>query len=167
MELRKSKQEDIKNIMKIIEEAQEYFREMKIDQWQNGYPNEETIKDDIRNNYSYVLTDNNKIVATTALSFDGESTYDEIYEGKWLTNNKYAVVHRIAVANELKGRNIASEVLKRIEQICLGKGEHSIKIDTHEDNLSMQKLLEKNNYKYCGVIYLEGRVKRIAFEKVI
>ena len=39
-------------------------------------------------------------------------------------------------------------------------------MDTHEDNISMQRLLEKNNFKYCGIIYLEDGNKRIAFEKL-
>ncbi|ASW43252.1 GNAT family N-acetyltransferase [Clostridium isatidis] len=167
MKLRKSKEKDIKDIMEIIKEAQAYLKEMKIDQWQNGYPNEEVIRKDILNGYSYVLTDKDKVIATVALSFDGEPTYNEIYEGSWLTDNEYAVIHRIAVTKEMKGKNIASIILKRIEEICKERFIKSIKIDTHEDNLSMQRLLKKNNFKYCGVIYLEGKVKRIAFEKEI
>lgn len=43
MELRKSSRSDIESIMKIIHQAQNYFKENGIDQWQNNYPNEETI----------------------------------------------------------------------------------------------------------------------------
>ncbi len=167
MEFRKSIKEDVKYIMEIISDAQAYFKNNNIDQWQNGYPNEDAIRKDILNGYSYVLTDNDKVIATVALSFDGEATYNEIYEGSWLTDNEYAVIHRIAVTEEMKGKNIASIILKRIEEICKERAIKSIKIDTHEDNLSMQRLLKKNNFKYCGVIYLEGKVKRIAFEKEI
>ena len=39
--------------MKIIREAQLYFKEQGIDQWQNNYPNEDVIKNDIKNNNSY------------------------------------------------------------------------------------------------------------------
>ncbi|WP_455539180.1 hypothetical protein [Terrisporobacter sp.] len=42
---------------------------------------------------------------------------------------------------------------------------HSIKIDTHEKNISMQNLLKKNNFEYCGIVYLEDGGKRVAFEK--
>ena len=52
-----------------------------------------------------------------------------------------------------------------ISEITSIKGIKNIKIDTHEDNLIMQKLLEKNSFKYCGVIYLLDGSKRIAFEK--
>lgn len=173
MEFRKSVETDINNIMKIIKQAQVYFKEQGIDQWQNGYPNVETISNDIADKNSYVLLKDNKIVATAAVSFDGESTYDSIYEGGWITNNEYAVIHRIAVDNTYKGSGLSSEIIKHVEQLCLNKGVHSIKVDTHEENISMQKLLKKNKFKYCGIIYLEDRSKiedrgkRIAFEKTL
>jgi len=167
MEFRKSVETDINNIMKIIRQAQAYFKEQGIDQWQNGYPNSETISNDIEDKNSYVLLKDNKIVATAAVSFDGESTYDSIYEGEWITNNEYAVIHRIAVDNTYKGLGLSSEIIKNVEQLCLTKGVHSIKIDTHEENISMQNLLKKNKFKYCGIIYLEDRGKRIAFEKTL
>ncbi|NFR90872.1 GNAT family N-acetyltransferase [Clostridium botulinum] len=167
MEFKKSTEEDISNIMRIINEAQIYFREQKINQWQNDYPNIDTIKEDIKNDYSYVFLMDKQIVATLALSFDGEKTYDIIYDGKWISNNKYAVIHRMAVNNSHKGNGIASKIFKNTEMICLEKGVHSIKIDTHVENKAMQNLLKKNNFHYCGIIYLEDNSKRIAFEKIV
>lgn len=167
MELRKSRKDDLKYIIEIINEAKEFLKESKIDQWQQGYPNEEVILKDIENQHSYVLEDDNKIIGTVALSFDGEETYDLIYDGKWISNNEYAVIHRIAASKKCNIKGIGTEIIKNIEKICIDKGIENIKIDTHEKNLVMQKLLEKNNFKYCGVIYLEDKAKRIAFEKVI
>lgn len=167
MEFRQSDEADIGAIMDIIGQAQNYFKALGIDQWQNNYPNAETIRNDIDHKNSYVLQKGNKIVATVAVSFDGEKTYDSIYEGKWITNSEYAVIHRIAVGNSYKGMGLSSEIIKDIEQICLSKGVYSLKVDTHEANRSMQRLLEKNYFQYCGIIYLQDGSKRIAFEKVL
>ena len=167
MNFRKSNQGDVVGIINIISKAQMYFKNNNIDQWQNGYPNEKTIINDINNDRSYVLIDNEEVVATTVVMFEEEKTYNEIYEGNWLTNSKYATIHRIAVDDKLKGNNIASRILKEAEKICIKNNIYSIKIDTHEDNKSMQRLLQKNNYKYCGIIYLIDGNKRIAFEKVL
>ena len=106
MEFRKSTKLDINDIMKIIKQAQNYFKENKIDQWQNNYPNYDTIENDIDGEESYVLVKDGKIVATAALSFNGEGTYNNIYNGKWLSNNKYAVVHRVAVDENYKGQGL-------------------------------------------------------------
>jgi RimJ/RimL family protein N-acetyltransferase len=118
------------------------------------------------NGHSYVLLKDDNIVATVAVSFDGESTYNNIYDGKWLTNDKYAVIHRIAVDNTYKGLGLSSEIIKRIEELCVINNVHSIKVDTHRENLSMQRLLKKNNFEYCGIIYLLDGNERIAFEKI-
>lgn len=166
MRLRKSINEDVNNIMQIIDEAKEALKEQGIDQWQDGYPNADVIRNDILNNYSYVFIKNNEIVATLAVSFDGEKTYDKIYDGNWITNGEFAVIHRIAISNKHKGIGIASEIIKMVEDICLDKYVHSIKVDTHEFNIPMQKLLNKNDFKYCGVIYLEDKSKRVDFEKI-
>lgn len=165
MEFRKAVKTDVNNIMNIIRQAQDYFKELWINQWQNNYPNAEIISNDIDNKNSYVLLKDNNIVATAAVSFDGEKTYDSIYEGQWISDDEYAVIHRIAVDGNYKGLGLASEIMKNVEQLCLNKGVYSIKVDTHEENLSMQNLLKKNKFQYCGIIYLEDGSKRIAFEK--
>ncbi|MCQ2969324.1 MAG: GNAT family N-acetyltransferase [Clostridium sp.] len=165
MEFRKTVANDLSEVMKIIKDAQEYFKEQGIDQWQNNYPNEEVIKSDIENNHSYVLIKDGKVVATTVASFAGEKTYDKIYEGKWLTKDKYIVIHRVAVASTLKGLGVAGELMKNIEKLAFKNNVKSIKGDTHEDNKSMQRMFEKNGFARCGVIYLEDKSKRIAFEK--
>jgi len=167
MEFRRAVKTDINNIMSIIKQAQAYFKEQGINQWQDNYPSNETISHDIADKNSYVLIKDNNIVATAAVSFDGEKTYGAIYEGEWISGNKYAVIHRIAVDSAYKGLGLSSQIIKSVEQLCFNKGVYSIKVDTHEENISMQKLLEKNKFKYCGIIYLENRSKRIAFEKVL
>jgi ribosomal protein S18 acetylase RimI-like enzyme len=167
VEFRRSVESDISPIMNIITQAQENFKAQGIDQWQNNYPNPAVIKADIDKGYSYVLLKEEKIAATAAVSFDGERTYKVIYEGQWLSEMKYAVIHRIAVDSSLKGQGLASIIIKHVEKMCLNRGVHSIKVDTHKDNISMQKLLEKNGFQYCGIILLEDKSERLAYEKLL
>ena len=167
MEFRKSTIGDIPNIMNIFKQAQSYFKENEIDQWQNNYPNEEVISNDIKNNDSYVMISDDKIIATIYASFDEEKTYNKIYDGKWLNNDDYCVIHRIAVDNSYKGQGVFYKLIQNVETLCNTKGIHTIKVDTHEDNITMQNTLKKNGFKYCGVIYLEDGDKRVAFQKNI
>lgn len=165
--LRYTKLEDIERVMEIIKQAQQYFKEKGINQWQNGYPNAKVIENDIKNGHSFVLIKNNKIVGTIAISFEGEATYNKIFEGDWKSNDNYAVIHRIAVDQELKGIGLSSEMIKQTELMCNKKSVRSIKVDTHEDNQAMQRSLIKNGFDYCGVIYLADGSKRVAFEKCL
>ena len=168
MEFRKTKTEDIPGIMRIIRQAQEYMKNQGIDQWQNGYPNETAFQEDIEKGYSFVVEDEGKIIGTIAVIFDGEPTYDKIYEGAWKTTAEpYAAIHRVAVDAELKGRGIAGMMIKEVEKMCYERKVYSIKNDTHRDNLSMQKMQKKNGFEYCGIIYLKDGAERIACEKVL
>lgn len=167
MEFRKANESDVEMIMKIINQAQEYLKKQGINQWQNNYPNFNIIKNDIENKNGYVLLKNNIIIGTVAVSFDREKNYDKIYNGDWHSNYKYAVIHRIAIDDKYKGLGLAAEFIKNIEEICLHKCVNSIKVDTHKENTSMQRFLQKNGFEYCGIIYLEDNNERIAFDKIL
>lgn len=165
MEFRKSIKSDINSIMNIIKQAQEYLKNQGLDQWQNNYPNIDTINQDIDNVNSYVLVDNGKILGTVAVIFDGEKTYNTIYKGEWLSHGEYTTIHRLAVDSNCRGRGISSLILEYVEEISIDRGIHSIKIDTHRGNIPMQKFLQNQGFEYCGIIYLEDGDERLAFEK--
>lgn len=167
MVLRKSNLNDIPHIMGIMRQAQTYMKENGIDQWQNGYPDENTIKDDINNGYGYVLAHEESLMGTAAVIFDGEKTYDKIYDGSWLTSGSYAAVHRVAVSSACRNTGAAAVMMECIEKMCLERKVYSMKIDTHEDNLPMRRSLRKCGFQYCGIIYLEDGSRRLAFEKRI
>lgn len=168
MKFRKSEKKDVEIIMEIINEAKDYFKSNGIDQWQNGYPNEEVILNDIKNDESYVLCDENeKVIASCVISFRGEESYNVIEKGSWKSNLPYAVIHRVAVKNKLKGKGISSKLIKEAEKMCLEKKIKSIRIDTQEDNKSMQRLIIKNNFEYCGIIYISDGSERFAYEKLL
>lgn len=167
MEFRQAKISDLDQIVEIIELSKKYLKETKVDQWQDGYPEKEDLRIDIESRNSYVLTNKDEIVATTVISLDGESTYNSIFNGEWITNEDYIVMHRVAVHDKYKGKGIFKELIKEAESLALNKGISSIKIDTHRDNISMQRAVVKNDFKKCGIIYLEDGSERIAFEKVL
>ncbi|HAT4243016.1 GNAT family N-acetyltransferase [Clostridium perfringens] len=167
MEFRQAKISDLDQIVEIIELSKKYLKETKVDQWQDGYPAKEDLRRDIESGNSYVLTNKDEIIATTVISLEGESTYNSIFNGEWITNEEYIVMHRVAVHDKYKGKGIFKELIKEAESLALNKGISSIKIDTHRDNISMQRAVIKNDFKRCGIIYLGDGSERIAFEKVL
>lgn len=168
MNFRKTENKDIPEIMRIIGQAREYMKAQKIDQWQDGYPNEAVFMEDIEKGYSYVMEEDGRVIGTIAILFDGEPTYEKIYEGAWKTENQpYAAIHRVAVDAECKGKGIAGVMIGEAEKMCRERNVCSMKNDTHRDNRSMQRMLEKKGFEYCGIIYLENGEERIAFEKQI
>jgi ribosomal protein S18 acetylase RimI-like enzyme len=167
MKLRNSTLEDIPRIMEIIKDAQEYLASLNIDQWQDGYPDYEQIKLDIKNNDSYViLSETNQIMGTTVYTTTPESTYKNI-DGKWLTedDSSYGVIHRLAVGEEYRKLGLAEFVFTKFEQKVKDSAQTSMRIDTHRDNKGMQYMLKKRGHEYCGVILLDDGDERLAFEK--
>ena len=152
-------------IWDILQQAIEQRKQDGSEQWQNGYPNEQTVHDDIANSYAYVLVDNDVIIAYAAIIFGVEPAYTDI-KGSWLTNEKYAVVHRVAIINAVKGKGIATHLFKVVEDLCTDHKIYSIRVDTNFDNVPMLRILEKLDYIYCGEIFFSG-ASRKAYEKVI
>lgn len=167
MEFRQAEMKDIPQIMEIIQAAQQYLKQEGIDQWQNNYPNPDSLKEDITNNNSYLIKDRDKIVATAAIIFGDDPTYSYIEGGKWISKGNYGVVHRAAVAETYKGQGIISKIFVQTYQLAAADGITSIRIDTHPNNKAMQRAIEKEGFKYCGIIYTEDDSKRFAFEKLI
>jgi len=166
MNFRKSTFDDIDRILEIIEKAKAELKKMGLDQWQKGYPNREVIESDVKKGISYVLeetAENNensgekvsgKIVGTIVLSPEREEPYSKI-EGKWITDDDYMVVHRLAVDSDAKNKGLATKILEFSEGVCIENKILSLKADTHENNESMKRLLAKNGFSFCGLIYLD------------
>lgn len=163
----KAKIEEIPEIMKIIKAAQRYLKAEGIDQWQNNYPNPETLKKDIEAGNSYIIKKDARIIATAAIIFGEDPTYNLIEEGDWLADGLYGVIHRAAVAPKYKGQGIISIIYRETFKMGASLGAESIRIDTHQDNLAMQRSIEKEGFKYCGIIYTRDGSKRLAYEKLV
>jgi GNAT superfamily N-acetyltransferase len=160
---RKAKKTDLERILEIILQAKEQMRRMNSRQWQDGYPAVENITGDIENGYGYVLSGKNGVIAYGAVIFSGELAYNDLH-GKWLTDLPYVVVHRLAVADEVKNRGIATSFMLNVEALCKRKKIYSFRVDTNFDNLYMQKMLFALDFTYCGEVFYDKNQRR-AYEK--
>ena len=168
MIFRKTTIEDSASVLEIICQAQEYLKQKNINQWQNGYPNSNSIIEDIQKGYSYVMEEDGVIIGTMAIVLDGEPTYEHIYEGNWNTDGtSYVTLHRVAVRNDWKGQGIAGAMIEEVVSMCQNYKMKSIRIDTHRENSSMQWMMKKNGFDYCGIIYLEDGAERLAYERMV
>lgn len=165
MILRKAVYSELQSIWHILQQAIEQRKQDGSEQWQNGYPNEQTVHDDLTNGCAYVLVDNDVIVAYSAIIFSVEPAYNFI-NGKWLTNDDYVVVHRVATNNSVKGKGVATHLFRLIEELCIERKVNSIRVDTNFDNVPMLRILDKLNYTYCGEIFISAKSRR-AYEKII
>ena len=86
-----------------------------------------------------------------------DPTYAEI-DGAWLSDRPYATIHR--VASDGTHRGVFAEVMA----FAVAMQPH-LRIDTHAQNLPMQRQIERFGFRYCGVIQCRNGA-RMAFERV-
>lgn len=159
MTIRKTTILDLPRVLKIYQGARDYMaKNGNPTQWGQINPPAELVADDIHHGKSYVCEKEGQIIAVFYFAVEVEKTYHEIYEGAWLNDAPYGVLHRVAVAEQERG--VGSFVAQWALQ------QHpNIRIDTHENNKTMRKMLEKNGFSYCGKIIIQDGSERLAFQK--
>lgn len=165
MNVRLAQVKDLPALMEIFHEAQGTIAALGIDQWQNGYPSEAVIAQDISLGRSYVVEQEGILCGTFVLVGE-ELSYDCIHEGHWETE-RYIAIHRVAVSVSYRGTGVAEAVICYAERYARDWGREALRIDTHRGNLPMRKMLQKQGFRYRGIIYLPDGAPRVAYEKSV
>lgn len=168
--IRKAVEEDLDTIMEIYKRARSFMAQTgNPNQWGNEKPYREWIEGDIEAEKCYVCVETesdeipqeNRVTETIAAVFyfaqEKDPTYGVIYQGQWLDDKPYGVVHRIASAGAVKGAG--EYCLRWALEEC-----KNLRIDTHKDNVVMQTLLKKIGFQECGIIHLTDGAERLAFQ---
>ena len=159
--IRKATIEDLETILLLIDEGRrKMIAEGNVNQWSGGRPSREMLIKDIAQGVSYLVVIDGKPVATFALIEGPDPTYARIYDGQWQNDNPYYVIHRVASLAGVHG--IMRAVLNHAFTLT-----DTIRIDTHNDNVTMRTLLAKYGFSYCGIILLENGDPRLAFQKTL
>jgi GNAT superfamily N-acetyltransferase len=171
MEIRKINIEELEKVMEIINDAKAFLKPQS-QQWQQGYPNHDSMSKDIFNGNLYGVYINEELSCVAALIIGVEKTYVNMIEGEWLidVSSKDLVIHRIAVSNKFRGKGCAKKIMDFAHKLAIKNNCLSIKVDTHRANIPMQKLVLKSGYSYRGIIDLNRNEEdqlRLAYELVI
>ena len=154
---------DLSEIIEIYSGARAFMKEAgNPNQWGGAYPAKELIISDIESEKLYLVKDDmGDTLAVFYYSYGKDPTYEKIYEGKWQSAEPYGVIHRIAVSDKARGRGVSAfcfeEMLKKSSRL---------RIDTHKDNIPMQKCLLRCGFEYCGIITTWNGEPRCAYQKI-
>nr|WP_314609580.1 GNAT family protein [uncultured Lachnoanaerobaculum sp.] len=154
MNIRLANTSDTNRIFEIYEYARAYMKAHgNSNQWGDNRPEKSLTKDDIKNQRCYVMEDEGNIFACFVFTIG----FEKEYEAKFPSKVEYGVIHRVASDGSKSG------IVERIVDFAKGKV-NLLRIDTHEDNKTMQKAIERQNFKKLGIIYLEDKSARILYE---
>ena len=142
---------NIDEYLMIYDSAIRFMRKSgNLKQWTEDHrPNKESIIEKLKEDSFYEIVDDDKVVAVFALVFGIDPTYNVI-EGSWLNNEPYAAIHMVAKKEGYNG------IFKMIADYAKSRSKN-VRIDTHSDNIPMQKAILSNGFKYCGIIHINDK----------
>lgn len=156
--VRLAKEDDMAVILEIYQTAREYMeRTGNATQWGKNHPPKEMLEDDIRLGQLYVYTEEEEIHGVFAFIIGEDPTYAYIEGGAWLNDAAYGAIHRIAGDGKVRG------IFGQCFDFCRSQIKN-LRIDTHQNNQTMQHLIEKNGFQKCGTVYMEDGSPRIAYQ---
>ena len=125
-------------------------------QWGTTNPPVERLIQDIEERLLFVITVENNIHGVFYLFIGDDPTYETIHDGMWHSDRIYGTIHRIAGDG-------SGGILKAAVEFALKKIDY-LRIDTHHDNIIMQKAVQKIGFQPCGIIYVSDGTPRIAYD---
>ena len=147
----------------ILNSGRMFQREQGFVQWADDYPNLDSVLADIEAGNAHILKADGQIAGYLYISFDGDPAYNYI-KGAWRTQAPYAVIHRVAFAEQYRGMGLSEAAFSLAEDFILSYGVRSVRIDTHHRNKRMQHVLAKNGFVLCGEVQMRGE-PRLAYDK--
>ncbi len=151
MAVRIAEKADIKKILSITSACAKDMVSKGIFQWNDQYPNKEAFENDLKNNWLYVITNNQNTVGSISITPEMDEEYNSI---KWLTsNNKNLYIHRLAVHPEMQRKGYAQKLMNFAEGYAKKNNYISIRLDTFSKNFRNQRFYEQRGYQRLENVY--------------
>lgn len=164
MKIRNARPGDLDALLGIYAAARRYMAENgNPTQWADGRPYPDELTHAIEQGSCLVGVDENDAPHFAFMLFsEPDPTYETIYEGSWPNDARYVTIHR--VASDGTGHGVFASIVAYAREHAEALGLHDIRVDTHEDNKTMQHLIAKAGFSYCGIIHLADGDPRLAYQ---
>lgn len=158
-------QEHVPKILELISACVQALRKQELDQWDEIYPAQEIVRNDVSAGSVYVLERNGFCVAAITLNHEQDPAYKTIH---WQGREPVLVIHRLCVHPAHQGKGIASRLMDFAEQYAKQNAYASIRLDAYTRNSVSVSLYRRRGYQESGQVYLARRAAPFyCFEKVV
>jgi GNAT superfamily N-acetyltransferase len=149
-------------VIKIYHDVVKNMQSNGIFQWNESYPSEEILRNDILSGHMYAGIINTEIASLFVLNKTCEEDY---LRANWsYCDNNFIVIHRFCVKVEYQNKGIGIKTMEAIECYIRELGIESIRIDTFSENPFSLKLFNSLGYNRVGEAYWDRGIFFI-FEK--
>jgi len=155
MIIRDAEQKDKKQIAQIRPAVYKKMIADGLYQWDDEYPSEEILFDDIDNGDMIVAEEEDTIVGYVTVNID----IPEEYKAIDLRFSPKICVHRLSINPEFARSGAATALMEHVHKAYKSKGYDSICLDTCEDNAAAIGLYSKLGYIKRGYVSFGRRPK--------
>ncbi|MEA4900484.1 GNAT family N-acetyltransferase [Desulfitobacterium sp.] len=148
MKIRKAKFEDLNIIIDIFRKAIKVMNDNNIHQWDEVYPTDTNLEQDILNGQMYVGIRDGEIVSALVINNECDEEYKN---GNWrYDDDNCAVVHRLCVNPIYQNKKIGKDTMFKIEELLKTEGIQSIRLDSFSLNPYALKMYQTLGYQKVG-----------------
>ena len=159
-EVRLAREQDMPRIEEIYAYARAFMTAHgNPSQWGTTHPPRQQLEQDIAEGNLYVVTAGDTIHGVFFFLIGPDPTYSYIENGAWHADRPYGTIHRIAGDG-------SGGILRAAVEFGKQRTDY-LRIDTHEDNIVMQRAVEKQGFRRCGIIYIADGSPRIAYDLTV
>ena len=156
--IRLAHESDLPRLLEIYDSARSYmWHSGNPTQWSSQYPGATLLLSDIAAGQLYVLEEAERICACFMLSAGPDPTYLHI-NGQWAQDAPYGVLHRVASDGSTR------RVVSKCVEFAAARFSY-LRIDTHEQNIPMQKALQREGFVHRGTILTHDGTPRLAYDR--
>jgi GNAT superfamily N-acetyltransferase len=162
--VRKASAADAASLLQLVRDCVAGMRAAGIEQWDEVYPNAETIARDIEAGTLHVLCDDDAIIASITI----DQTMDPLWQSMtWSAGSEpAAAVHRLMVHPSQQGHGFGKLLMRHAKTVAREQGCRSIRLDTFLQNPAAMALYPRLGYRRTGTAMM--RIGEFAgFEKLL
>ncbi len=148
--VRKATIKDLPEVIALVQKAIRHMDDRGIHQWDELYPDEATLANDVQDAAMYLLAVGGELAAAFVLNRNCDPEYAS---GNWKGDaSSFAVVHRLCVDPDFQRQGIGTRAMTAAEAIARSGGAASIRLDAFSKNPAALRLYERLGYSKAGMV---------------
>lgn len=154
MKIRNANHCDLVAVMNLVRSCVSHMESQGIHQWDEMYPDEATLRNDIERQELFVLEKDGRISGIVVLNDHQEPQYQQVM---WEYPGKSLVVHRLAIEPSCQGRGCARKLMQFAYGFAKERQYAAIRLDAFARNPRAVALYEQLGYRKAGtVVFRKG-----------
>lgn len=167
MEVKRVEDYEKDEVLKIYRSCVCQHQEGGFNQWDESYPNLETISNDIENNWLFGAYFDSQLAAVISITEDEPVEYLKL---QWSQEeDKYVIIHTLCVHESFLRQGVAKELMLFAESYATKNNIKSIRLDTYSLNKGALSFYNKLGYEQVGFVNFPKKTESnyTCFEKVL